>query len=221
MLKKITKPMTNTMSTAESSQIVTLTDRISYLPATFKPFCCDVVFIRGNDCTWVFDVGTGEKAAEAVNSVQGKKNIVLSHFHPDHIANLPHVSYENLYVSGYTKKYTFSGTVISNPTDFDDIQIVPMPSCHAKGCLAMICGDYAFLGDGAFCKYKGEHHLYNQQVLKTMIEFLEALPCKYVALDHEENFIQHRRSVILIYKDIYSRRKPDEPFINVDDFFNT
>ena len=105
-------------------------------------------------------------------------------------------------------------------TEFDDIQIVPMPSCHAKGCLAMICGDYAFLGDGVFCKYKGEHHLYNQQVLKTMIEFLEALPCKYVALDHEENFIQHRRSVILIYKDIYSRRKPDEPFINVDDFFN-
>ena len=81
-----------------SDKIVTLTDTISYLPATEEPFSCDIGFVKTDDCTWIFDVGVGEAAAQAINAVQGKKKIVLSHFHPDHITNLPLVSYDELYV---------------------------------------------------------------------------------------------------------------------------
>lgn len=207
------------------SSIITLTERISYLPATQVPFSCDIGFIKAQDpsqdLTWIFDVGIGPGAVNAINSIQGKKNIVISHFHPDHIVNLPLVKYDQLFVSPNTKKYTHTGTVLSAPVQFDDVQILPMPSSHAKGCLALVCGDYAFLGDGAFCKYKGIHHIYNAQILKEMIEFLEKLECRYFCLSHENNFVQNRNSVIAIYKDIYSRRKENDPFINVDDYFST
>ena len=223
--------LTKTMSLSNDTKIIKINQDIFYLPSTMKPFSCDIVFIKDkkNDCTWIFDVGFGSASADVINlwpsacleeeQWPSQKNIVISHFHPDHIANLPMVKFDNLYVSAYTKKYTLKGSVISAPQDFGSLQILPMPSSHAKGCLALIFGDYAFLGDGAFCKYKGSHHIYNQQLLKEMIAFLEALPCKYFALDHEQNFIQNRQSVIAIYKDIYSRRKSDEPFINVDDYF--
>ncbi len=203
------------------SSIITLTDRISYLPATQVPFSCDIGFIKAPDCTWIFDVGIGPGAVNAINSIQGKENIVISHFHPDHIVNLPLVKYDELFVSPNTKKYTCTGTILTASAQFDDVKILPMPSSHAKGCLALVCGDYAFLGDGAFCKYKGMHHIYNVQILKEMIDFLEKIKCRYFCLSHEKNFVQNRESVIGIYKDIYARRKENDPYINVDDYFST
>ena len=47
-------------------------------------------------------------------------NIVISHFHPDHILNLAKISYDNLYVSKYTKRYTFRGIVVDSPFFADD-----------------------------------------------------------------------------------------------------
>ena len=219
--------MTETMRRASHTEITPINDRISWLPATSMPFCCDIVFIKSKDeegeFTWIFDVGVGSAAADAINAVQGRKKIVISHFHPDHIVNLPFVKYEEVYVTKYTKKYTRIGKEISQPMDFGDVKITPMPSSHAKGCLALIADGYAFLGDGAFCKYKGIHHLYNPQILNEMIKFMESTDCKYFCLDHEQNFIQNREPVIALYKDIYSRRKDAEgkelKWINVDDYF--
>ncbi|MCR4940431.1 MAG: MBL fold metallo-hydrolase [Treponemataceae bacterium] len=202
--------------------MINLTDAISYLPASTEPFSCDIGFIKGPDCTWVFDVGVGENAAKAINSLQGPKKILLSHFHPDHIGNLPFVTYDELYVSSNTKKYTKCGSIIEKATDFDGIRILPMPSSHAKGCLVLVAGDYAFLGDGAFCMYKGSDHLYNVQLLASMIAFLESLDCRYFCLSHEQNFVQHKATVLAIYREIYERRHNLEKgnyLINVNDYF--
>ncbi len=217
----------DTMRRDTKTQIVQINDRISWLPATLKPFCCDIVFIKDSDeagdFTWIFDVGVGSYAADAINAVQGRKKIVISHFHPDHIINLPFVKYEELYVTKYTKKYTRAGTEVSGPLEMGAVKILPMPSSHAKGCLALICDGYAFLGDGAFCKYKGVHHVYNPQILYEMIKFMEETDCKYFCLDHEQNFIQNREPVLALYRDIYARRKgpdgKDVKWINVDDYF--
>ncbi|MCR4578987.1 MAG: MBL fold metallo-hydrolase [Treponema sp.] len=210
-----------------TGRIIQLTDKIQWRPASQNPFCCDIIFIKSSDekgdFTWVFDVGVGSAAANAVNAIQGRKKIIISHFHPDHILNLPFVKYEELYVTKYTKRYTRAGTLLSEPTDFGDIKVLPMPSSHAKGCLALVCGPYAFLGDGAFCKYRGLHHLYNPQILYEMIKFMEGIDCKYYCLDHEKNFIQDREPVLALYRDIYARRKgpdgKDVKWINVDDYF--
>ncbi len=203
-----------------TEKIVKLNDSISYLPATEEPFSCDIGFVKTDDCTWIFDVGVGEAAVQAINAVEGKKKIVISHFHPDHITNLPLVSYDELYVSKHTQKYTHCGTVLETATDFGGVRVLPIPSCHAKGCLVLLAGDYAFLGDGAFCQRKNGDFIYNVQVLAEMIRFLESLDCKYFCLSHEQLFVQHKPAVLSVYYDIYERRHKLEKgnqFINVND----
>lgn len=221
--------MTETMRRASHTELTQINERISWLPATSTPFCCDLVFIKSKDeqgdFTWIFDVGVGSAAAAAINALQGRKKIVISHFHPDHILNLPFVKYDEVYVSKYTKRYTRIGTEVNGILDFGDVKILPMPSSHSKGSLALFADGYGFLGDAAFCKYKGIHHLYNPQILYEMIKFMEESDCKYFCLDHEQNFIQNRQPVIALYKDIYSRHKDSDgqevKWINVDDYFPT
>lgn len=205
------------------SNLIEINSNISYFPASRKPFTCDVIFIKTNKATWIFDVGMSKEQAEYINQLEGPKNVVISHFHPDHILNLPKVSYNQLYVSKNTKKYTFKGTVVEGSLVVDEepqIRIYEMPSSHAKGCLILVCGNYAFMGDGTYCKEKLLHHSYNAQLLKAEIDFLESLDCEFVCLDHDPNFIQHRKSLIELHKEIYARHKPGEPNISVEDFFN-
>lgn len=203
---------------------VKLNENIFYLPASDKPLSCDVVFIKTNETTWIFDVGSNKESSELINSVEGKKNIVISHFHPDHTFNLLKVNYDNLYVTKYTKKYTIKGTIVESVTKFDEnpeITILELPSSHAKGCLCLVCGEYAFLGDGTYAKPKKGNHVYNAQLLKQMIDVLESLDVKYFCLSHDENFVQNKDAVIKLYKAIYSRRSENNPIISVEDFFNS
>lgn len=202
--------------------IIQLTDCISYLPASEKPLSCDIVFVKTNKATWIYDVGVNSEAADEINKVEGTKNIVISHFHPDHVFNLARVKYDNLYVSKNTKKYVFRGNVIQGKLDFEEepgISVIELPSSHAKGCLCLVCGDYAFLGDGAYCKPVRGHHTYNTQLLLEMIKTMESLDVRYFCLSHDEHFVQPKPAVIRLYKDIYARRTPDSPIISVEDYF--
>lgn len=207
----------------ESQNLVKINENISYLPATQSPLSCDVIFIKTDNATWIYDVGLNNRAAEEINKVEGQKNVVISHFHPDHILNLSRVKWDNLYVSSNTKKYTLRGTVIKGEQTFNEnpeIKILELPSSHAKGCLCLICGDYAFLGDGTYCKPIRGHHTYNAQLLLEMIKTLEKIDAQNFCLSHDKNFIQSKDEVIQRYKDIYASRTPDNPKIDVESFFN-
>ena len=217
--------------------LINLTQNISYIPSSTKPFSCDVVFIKGQKFTWIFDCGTTKEIADEINRIQTPKNIVISHFHPDHILNLARVNYDNLYVSKYTKKYTFKGTVLESDffaQDFLDttskkenldnqknqIKIFHLPSSHAKGCLCLACGDYCFMGDGTYAKELIGNHYYNAQLLLQMINVMEKIDVKYFCLSHDKNFVQNKETVLALYKDIYKRREEGNPKISVEDFFN-
>lgn len=217
--------------------LINLTQNISYIPSSTKPFSCDVVFIKGQKFTWIFDCGTTKEIADEINRIQTPKNIVISHFHPDHILNLARVNYDNLYVSKYTKKYTFKGTVLESDffaQDFLDttskkenldnqknqIKIFHLPSSHAKGCLCLACGDYCFMGDGTYAKELIGNHYYNAQLLLQMINVMEKIDVKYFCLSHDKNFVQNKETVLALYKDIYKRREEKNPKISVEDFFN-
>lgn len=214
--------------------LINLTQNISYIPSSTKPFSCDVVFIKGRKFTWIFDCGTTKEIADEINKIQMPKNIVISHFHPDHILNLTRINYDNLYVSKYTKKYTFKGTVLesdffaqdflagstSQNDDKNQIKIFHLPSSHAKGCLCLACGDYCFMGDGTYAKELIGNHYYNAQLLLQMINVMENIDAKYFCLSHEKNFVQNKETVLALYKDIYKRRHEGNPKISVEDFFN-
>ncbi len=202
---------------------VELTPEISYLPSVEKPLSSDVVFIKpeGSDTTWIFDVGTSSEAAELINQIEGKKNIVVSHFHPDHILNLLKVKYDKLYVSKYTKKYTRAGEVVEDQFDFPDgIKIYTIPSSHSKGCLVLEYKDYAFLGDATYVRFRLNAREYNVQLLEQMIKKMEEIASPNFCLSHDKSFVQPKDAVLRIYKKILARRSAGNPTINVNDFFN-
>lgn len=203
--------------------LINLTPEISYLPSVESPISSDVVFIKpqGSDTTWIFDTGTCGEAAELINAVEGKKNIVISHFHPDHILNLLKVKYDKLYVTKYTKKYTRVGEIVDGELLFPDgIKISQIPSSHSKGALILEYKDYAFLGDATYCHFRLTAREYNVQLLEQMIKKMEEITAPNFCLSHDKGFVQPKESVLRIYRKILARRKNGSPTINVNDFFN-
>ena len=203
--------------------LINLTPEISYLPSVESPISSDVVFIKpqGSDTTWIFDTGTCGEAAEFINAVDGKKNIVISHFHPDHILNLLKVKYDKLYVTKYTKKYTRAGEIVDGELLFPDgIKISQIPSSHSKGALILEYKDYAFLGDATYCHFRLTAREYNVQLLEQMIKKMEEITAPNFCLSHDKGFVQPKESVLRIYRKILARRKNGSPTINVNDFFN-
>ena len=203
--------------------LINLTPEISYLPSVESPISSDVVFIKpqGSDTTWIFDTGTCGEAAELINAVDGKKNIVISHFHPDHILNLLKVKYDKLYVTKYTKKYTRVGEFVDGELLFSDgIKISQIPSSHSKGALILEYKDYAFLGDATYCHFRLTAREYNVQLLEQMIKKMEEITAPNFCLSHDKGFVQPKESVLRIYRKILARRKNGSPTINVNDFFN-
>ena len=203
--------------------LINLTPEISYLPSVESPISSDVVFIKpqGSDTTWIFDTGTCGEAAELINAVDGKKNIVISHFHPDHILNLLKVKYDKLYVTKYTKKYTRVGEIVDGELLFPDgIKISQIPSSHSKGALILEYKDYAFLGDATYCHFRLTAREYNVQLLEQMIKKMEEITAPNFCLSHDKGFVQAKESVLRIYRKILARRKNGSPTINVNDFFN-
>ena len=203
--------------------LINLTPEISYLPSVESPISSDVVFIKpqGSDTTWIFDTGTCREAAEFINAVDGKKNIVISHFHPDHILNLLKVKYDKLYVTKYTKKYTRVGEIVDGELLFSDgIKISQIPSSHSKGALILEYKDYAFLGDATYCHFRLTAREYNVQLLEQMIKKMEEITAPNFCLSHDKGFVQPKESVLRIYRKILARRKNGSPTINVNDFFN-
>lgn len=203
--------------------LINLTPEISCLPSVESPISSDVVFIKpqGSDTTWIFDTGTCGEAAELINAVEGKKNIVISHFHPDHILNLLKVKYDKLYVTKYTKKYTRVGEIVDGELLFPDgIKISQFPSSHSKGALILEYKDYAFLGDATYCHFRLTAREYNVQLLEQMIKKMEEITAPNFCLSHDKGFVQPKESVLRIYRKILARRKNGSPTINVNDFFN-
>ncbi len=217
-------------------------ENISYIPASMNPLSADVAFIKTENATWIFDAGSSDEAFDAISAVQGKKNIVLSHFHPDHTANVTRLEFDNLFMSNHTARYfrnfidgTHGGNsgISNSDNNKPDVKIVDgtfkdestgpkiytIPSSHAKGCLCLVYKDYAFLGDATYCKEKNGSRVYNVQQLKAEISFIESLQCRYICLSHDEKFVHEKLMILKLLKSIYDKRTENEPFISVDGFF--
>ena len=198
------------------ADIIKITDRISYIKATEKPLSADVGIFEGDESVWIFDVGADESVPISLNKNPKPKNVVISHFHPDHMENLEHVDLNGVYLGTNTFKYAKRGTVVDKDVFIDDgitIHIFPLPSSHAKGSLGMEIGDYAFLGDATYSTTKQGKVCYNASVLKEEIEVLKNLSAKFFLISHDERFIYQKEEIIAELEEIYSRRDPKESYI--------
>ena len=234
------------------TKIVKLTDRIRYLQMSYEPLSADVVAVRGDSAWWIFDVGACDRAVDFINAlprhpvsenialhengecagaaaVPLKKNIVISHFHRDHLLNVQRMcggeislDINALYVGAYASK-TFgeiegvAKNVVMEPLAFDDgvqIQILPMPNSHAKGSLALIVDDYVFLGDATYPMVgHGSPDVYNVQILGEQIKLLKTLTPTRFCLSHKRGLVRDKSSVIQFLESVLARRQKNENYI--------
>ncbi len=194
-----------------------INDKISYIAATKAPLSADIGIIEGEKSVWIFDAGNCEEVLEAINSIQARRNIVISHFHPDHMGNLKKIKAEKIYLGKNTYDYANCGEVVEKDIYIDDgakLHIFPLPSSHAKGSLGLeVDGEYAFLGDGIYSTVKNGKICYNSSVLKEEIAVLESLEAKWFLLSHDRKFVKSREEVLSELYGIYSKRDPKESYI--------
>lgn len=203
-----------------------LNDKISYMTATNNPLSSDVIFIKGDENTWIYDVGHSDEALDAINEVKGHKNIVLSHFHADHIGNIKRLDLENrdditLYVSKQTYKYTSFGEIVEDEISICDgvqLKIIPLPSSHSKGCLALeVDREYVFLGDAIYPTYREDRREYNSQKLKEQLDVLEGILATNFYLSHSSNkHILSKKVILMFIKSIYAKRNSHENLIVIE-----
>ena len=197
-------------------ETVRINEIISYLPASENPLSADVGIIKGKNSVWIFDVGCSSAAEELINRMDKPKIAVISHFHPDHMANFEKVKSDEIYLGANTFKYVKRGNIVETDLFIDDgvkIHLFPLPSSHAKGSLGLETGEYAFLGDSTYATMKRGRVCYNASVLKEEISVLKNLSAKYFLISHDKNFVRKREEVIAELEEIYSKRDPKESYI--------
>ncbi len=225
-----------------NQKLVRLCNDISYLPAAEHPLSAaehplsaDVVLIQEPDYVCIFDVGSSGEARLAIESVPGKKLVVLSHFHPDHTANLSRITFDRLYGGRETIRRVGAGECVNGPVrpalpewpDSDartepsaghlPLSILPVPSSHAKGCLLLCAGTkIAFCGDALYAGVKNGRLVYNAGQLKAMLELLEGLEVKMLALSHDRKFVYPKETVLDGLRRLYARRDSRSSYIDAE-----
>ena len=221
-------------------KIVKLTDRIQYLQMSYDPLSADVVAVRGDSAWWIFDVGACDEAVDFINALPHspvnesaatplKKNIVISHFHRDHLLNVVRhcngevsLDFDTLYVGSHASKVVgeiagHEKITVSSPLLFDDvvhIEILPVPNSHAKGALALIVDDFVFLGDATYPMVgHGEPDVYNVQILEQQIKMLKSLTASRFCLSHKRGLVRDKSSVIQFLESVLARRQKNENYI--------
>lgn len=194
---------------------IRINEKISYIKGTENPLSADIGVIRDGGIIWYFDVGCGEKCMPAMDE---NCNIVLSHFHQDHIGNIDKMKFKELFVSNQTYKYVQKGIIVSEDLYRGNLHIFSLPSSHAKGCLGLeIDNTYAFVGDALYCKRKDGCLIYNAQLLKQEIEVLKKLQASVLLVSHKEGMVREKKDVIAELEEIYSMRSVDSPEIRLEE----
>lgn len=200
--------------------LIKINESISYIKATREPLSSDVVIISGGDFTYFYDVGCSNNAYNTIKSFSNKKKVIISHFHPDHMSNLQLLNFEDTFVGKNTYKYTGFGTVVEDELIIHDknrICIFPMPSSHAKGCLACEVNEqYLFVGDALYPQRKNNKALYNVQHIYSQLKFLEKTKAEYIGVSHNQDFIIPKDKIINNLERLYSRRNSNSPYIEAD-----
>lgn len=213
----------NNSKSMDECRLIKVDNDISYIAPTSNPLSANVVVIQGRESEWIYDVGAHPDIPgllETLNQDSRKVNVVLSHFHGDHIGNLSKIRYDEVYQGRLTYKHTNTGVIIESDVFFQDgdisLHLFPLPSSHAKGCVALEVNEkYCFLGDGVYAMEKGGSRLYNSGLLREQIKVLKSVKADNFMLSHKMPFGKPKDVVIMWLEEIYGRREKNEAYIKV------
>lgn len=195
---------------------------ITYFTPTRQPLSSNVVLIESESALWLYDVGRHPEVPGKIREIAGGRpvKIILSHFHPDHIENLPHIDAAEIYQGKNTYRYTGRGQIVSEDCRLRDgemgLHLFPFPSSHVKGALALEVNEtYCFLGDALYPQKKENGTVYNVGILKEQIELLENIQAVYLFLSHREPFSQKKQWILRWLKELYGKREKNQAYIEV------
>lgn len=190
---------------------------LGYWQATENPLSSDVGLIEGSRHCWLFDVGAAPETAEAIRALPHPCSAILSHFHQDHVANLPLLQCETVYASPYTRRHLNRGVAVSTPLYLSgepEMYLFPFPSSHAKGCLALqVDQAYCFLGDGLYTGIRDGRPAYNAGQLQEQLRLLRSLPARYLLLSHDACFLHDKEEILEELEQLLALRRPGDNFI--------
>ena len=194
-----------------------LFDGVSYIPAGNEPLSADIGVFRCRSGIWLFDAGYGEKPLKAVQALGTDLTVVISHFHQDHMGNVPQLPIKSLYGGGFTVKKLGFGNEVKEDVCIEDgllMHILPLPSSHAKGSLCLEVNEkYVFTGDGlGGAMVKGEY-CHNVGMLKECINTLKRLKAEYVIQSHRFDQILPKQEVIDRLEKLYACREKNNSYI--------
>ena len=108
-----------------------IAEKIEYLPATDNPLSADVYFIEGNKRCYIFDVGNNDNSLHHINQINREKTVILSHYHKDHIGNIEHINYHDLYVGKKTYETIGKGKIVEDAITINDgVKIEIIHCCY-------------------------------------------------------------------------------------------
>lgn len=192
---------------------IKINDKISYIACSENPLSADIGIIRDNGVTWLYDVGSEKNH---IAYLQEDYNVVLSHFHQDHIGNINRIHAKEIYASKETYEHILCGKTVCESIHIGNLHIFPLPSGHAKGCLGLeIDNTYAFVGDALYSKARDGYFIYNVQLLQKEIAVLKSLNASYLLVSHFKGFIRKKEDVIAELEMIYKMREKNAAEIKV------
>jgi glyoxylase-like metal-dependent hydrolase (beta-lactamase superfamily II) len=192
---------------------IKINDKISYIASSENPLSAEIGIIRDNGITWLYDVGNGENH---ITDLDGGYNIVLSHFHQDHIGNINKIQTRELYLSKETYEYISKGKIVCGSLYIGNLHIFPLPSSHTKGSLGLeVDNTYAFVGDALYSKVRDGCYIYDARILQEEIAVLKKLNATFLLVSHFEGFIRRKEDVIAELEMIYEMREQNDTEIKV------
>ena len=150
--------------------------------------CPKIGIVSGTSASLFIDVSNQESHLKEALEYLAKENlaplryVVLTHFHPDHIAALTFLKAKiTVLASKNTSRYlSLPASIVSDDVTIDlggfAVQVLPVPSLHAKGCLDVKAGDFLFVGDALYSRESKQGYYYNREIVVEEIKRYQAIP---------------------------------------------
>lgn len=171
-----------------------INEYIQYIEPSQVPLSAAVYLIKGEQNTYVYDVGRAEESAEILNGIDNKV-IVLSHYHGDHSENIHKLDYKQLYVGDLCADSIGKGRVVYDVLKLHDgveLCIRSCPSVHVGGSLILTVNqEYCMLGDVHL-----HRATFDSNTAWQMLAVLKRIKCKYFLVSHGDELVIEKAELI-------------------------
>lgn len=188
--------------------IHTVKEGIYYVEHEKERICPKIGIITGSKYTLIVDVANEKEhllEAERFLKENGDPSIhyvALTHFHPDHIQNVSLLEDCTILCSRNTSKYLSSKCeiIVEEQIDLGNqlVQLVSLPSLHAKGCIGVLCDGVLFVGDALYSREKNGKEYFNKGLIGSELKAYKELDFQEVIFSHGD-ICQPNKAGVLAY----------------------